>query len=111
MQVLRLKRKTESKIELATLLINAYCLVHKIKLNETEALILSYFMIYGFKKTTKDLIINSKILTYNSLANCITRLRRAKLVEMDPQGFTIMCKGLRGQVDNKMGIIIELINV
>lgn len=111
MQVLRLKRKTESKIELAELLIKTYCLMSMIKIGKTELIVLAYFMNYGFKQPTKDLILKSMILkSYNSLENCLTRLRKLGLVTKNALGFTCMCPSLTGIIDNRMGIIIELKN-
>lgn len=111
MQVLRLKRKTNSKTELAELALTVYCLLSKIKINKTELTVLSYFMVYGFKKSTKDLILKSMILkSYNSLENTLTRLRKMGLVVKDKEGFTVMAPALAAQVENKMGIIIELNN-
>lgn len=113
MQVLRIRRKTESKIELATLLLSVYCLMNKIKVNETERTVMAYFMVYGFKKSTKELILNSLILkTYNSLENTLTRLRKVGLVTKDSEGFTRVCPQLFSKkgVESKAGIIVELSN-
>lgn len=113
MQVLKMRRKTESKIELASLLLSVYCLIDKIKLNETERTVMAYFMVYGIKKSTKDLILKSLILkTYNSLENCLTKLRKSGLIIKDDEGFTKVCPQLSGKkgVEARAGIIIELTN-
>lgn len=111
MQVLRMRRKTQSKIELATLMLTIYCLLSDIKINNTERTVMAYFMVYGFKKATKDLILRSMILkSYNSLENTLTKLRKMGLVIRDDEGFTKPCKDLSAQVENKLGIIIELKN-
>ncbi len=111
MKVLRMRRKTESKIEVAGLLLTVYCLMSKIKINETERTVMAYFMVYGFKKSTKDLILRSKILgTYNSLENTLTKLRKVGLVVKDKEGFTKPCPSLNTVVENAMGIVIELKN-
>lgn len=112
MKVLRLKRATESKVELATLLYGTYCLLSKIPANTTDLTVLAYLSVYGFKRSTKDLIIKSQILrSYNSLENTITRLRKMGLVIKDNEGFTRIAKGLDGIIENRMGLIIDLFNV
>ena len=111
MKVLRMRRKTESKTQVAQLLLTVYCAMSDIKLNETEKTVMAYFMVYGFKKSTKELILRSMILrSYNSLENTLTKLRKVGLVIKDNEGFTKACSSLSGTVENAMGIIIELKN-
>lgn len=111
MLVLRLKKKTGSKVELANLILTTYCLFSGIKLSKTELDVLSYLTVYGFKKSTKDLIVRSKILnSYNSLENTMTKLRKAKLIEKNKDGDTVLRKDLSAPIESKMGIIIQLEN-
>jgi DNA-binding transcriptional ArsR family regulator len=108
MQVLRIRRKTESKIELAQLLLSVHCLMAKIKINQTERTVLAYFMVYGIKKSTKDLILKSLILnSYNSLENTLSRLRKLGLVIRDVEGFTKVCP----QLSSKKGWRIRLVSL
>jgi DNA-binding transcriptional ArsR family regulator len=112
MQVLKLKVKTQSKVELANLLIRTYCLFTKTKISLTEAEVLSYFAVYGFKQSTKDLILRSAILnSYNSLENTLTKLRKSHLIERNKDGESVLKKELSSTIENKMGIIIQLENL
>lgn len=113
MQVLKLKHKTANKIELAQMLLSVYCLMNDIKISKTENLIMAYFLVYGIKKTTKDLILNSLILkSYNSLENSLTNLRKVGLVIRDKEDFTKVCPQLSSKksFESRVGIIIELSN-
>ena len=111
MQVLRLKRNTDNKIELANLTLKVYCLLHDIKLNKTNSLVMSYFMIYGINKSTKDMILKSKILNApNSIENTLTILRKKKLVYKLINGQNDITEELKIAKD-KMGVIIQLENV
>lgn len=112
MQVLRLRRKTTSKIELATLMLTTYCIYSNIKASKTDLEILAYFSVYGVKKSTKDVIIRSKILnSYSSLENTVTKLRKLGLLEKDRDGYTVLKKEIQFVAEDKMGIIIQLNNV
>lgn len=112
MQVLRLRNKTESKVELAKLVLTTYCLFSKVKVSPTELEVLSYFAVYGFKKGTKELILRSKILNSpNSLENTITRLRKAGLVVYNRDKLPTLRKEINFLIENKMGIIIQLENI
>jgi hypothetical protein len=112
MQILKLRKETVSKVELANLMLHTYCLFQNIKINKTELDILSYFAVYGFKKSTKDIILRSKILNSpNSLENTITKLRKLRLLEKNRDGETVLIKELQFTVENKMGMIIKLENV
>jgi hypothetical protein len=112
MRVLKLKKTTQSKTELAKLSINIYCLLSGIKINKTELDVLSYFAVYGFKKSTKDTIIRSQILNaYNSLENTMTKLRKLGLITRNREGETVMRPELQFPVENRMGLIIKLENI
>lgn len=111
MKVIKMKRKTQNKVELSTLIVKLYCTVSDIRINETDKTVLAYFMVYGIKKSTKELIIKSLILgTYNSLENSVTRLRKAGLIYKDEEGFNKICTQLCqiNSLETKAGVIIEL---
>lgn len=110
MQVLRLKKKTSSRIEVAHLILTTYCTFSNIKIGKTELEVLSYFAVYGTKKSTKNMIIKSGILTLNSLENTMTRLRKLGLLRKGEYGEFLMKEDLQFTVDGKMGLIIKIEN-
>lgn len=81
MNAVRFAIKTTSKIELAKKIISIYCLLSGIKLSETEIATICYFIVYGYSNETKDLIINSKIISgRDSLDNIVSKLRKLGLI-------------------------------
>jgi len=118
MQTIKLKLKTKSRIDMAIIAINIYNHICGIKLNSTQTTVLAYFMVYGFSKKTKDLILRSKILNNPiSIDNILSKLRKLGLViksevgERTNRGIDIMCEGLRVDIKDSLGFIIKLENV
>jgi hypothetical protein len=112
MQVVKIKKSTQSKVEMVNLLIRTYCVMSNIKASSTDIDVLSYMMVYGFKKSTKKLILSSKILNSpNSLENTMTRLRKLGLVVKDRDGYNEPCKGINVNISGNIGVIIKLENV
>lgn len=112
MKVLKLTKKTKNKIELANLMLKIYCQLSDIKCPETELQIMSYFMVYGVRKSTKELIIRSQILkAKGSLENSMSTLRRiGLLIKVEDEGTKVIPQ-LDFTVDNTMGLIIKLENL
>lgn len=112
MQVLKFRKKTDSRIQLANLTVDIYCLMNNIKINKTTALILSYYMVYGFGKNIKELILKSEIMKNPvSIDNVLTKLRSLKLIVKNDIGKDVLCKDLNFQIQGQLGFIIKLENV
>lgn len=111
MKVMKLTKRTESKIDLARSLLSIYCLLANKKVPDTELLILSYLMVYGVKKQTKELIIRSQILkSKGSLENSLSKLRSlGLLIKREDEG-TRLIPDLDFSIESKMGLIIKLDN-
>lgn len=112
MRVLKLTKKTESKVELASLMLNIYCKLADIRVTETELIVMGYFMVYGISKQTKELIVRSEILkSRGSVENMMTALRGKKLlVKVEDEG-TKLIPSLNFPIENGMGLIIKLENL
>lgn len=112
MQVLKFKKQTDSRVQLANLTVDIYCLMNNIKINKTTSLILSYCMVYGFGKSLKDLLLRSKILENPvSIDNVFTKLRKLELIKKNDIGKDVLCDELNFQIQGKLGFIIKLENV
>lgn len=82
MQLIKINKKTNNKIEQAKCLVSIFCLLSSIKLSDTDMTVLSYFMVYNINQTTKDLILKSKILlNEDSLKNTISKLKGVGLIK------------------------------
>lgn len=112
MQVIKLRKKTSNKIEMIKLIISVYCLISDIKISKTEIEVMAYFMTYGLKKSTKELILRSQILNHRiGIENTVSKLRKAGLIVKDVENRSIINPKLAFNVDNKMGMIIQLDNI
>ncbi len=112
MQVLKLTKKTQNKIQMIETMFSIYCLMADIRISQTEVTILAYLAAYGFKRSTKQLIIRSKILnSSNSLENTISKLRKMGLINKDEDNISSLIPQLNFKIDGQMGIIIKLENV
>lgn len=112
MQVIKLRKKTANSIDLVTDVITIYCYLSNIKVNKTEKQVLAYFIKYGIRKSTKDMIIRSQILaTYGSLENTMTRLRKMSLIVKDRDGGPVVKPDIAFVPENRVGIVIQLENL
>lgn len=112
MQLVKIKKKTNSKVEQAKYLIALFCLLINIKLSDTELTVLAYFMVYKINRKTKDLILSSGILkTEDSLKNTMSKLKKFGMLVRDAESkeYTLR-KDLNFQVDPVMGILIKIDN-
>lgn len=115
MQLLKLTRKTSSKSEMAQAVLKVYTQVKGVKLSKSQEQVMSYLMVYGISKDTKDLIIKSGILkSVDSVANALTQLKKKGLLTREYDSHDIMVykviKELNITLDPVMGILIKYDN-
>jgi hypothetical protein len=112
MRLVKIKKKTNSKVEQAKVLIALFCLLINIKLSDTELTVLAYFMVYRINRKTKDLILSSGILkTEDSLKNTMSKLKKFGMLvrNVDSKDYTLR-KDLDFGVDPVMGVLIKIDN-
>lgn len=74
--VLKTTYKVSSKIEQTVILLRFIMLLKKIKLSDTNILVLAHFMTEGYNEVTKEQVVNMKLVKNKaSLANCLTSFR------------------------------------
>lgn len=82
MQLIKVEKKTNGKIDQAKVLLSVFCLLLEIKLSETELTVLAYFLVYKITETTKELILKSEILkSEDSLKNTMSKLKKLGLIK------------------------------
>lgn len=74
-----MKKKVNSKVELAKAIINLIVCFNDKHLSETETMVLAYFMVYGVTTQTKNLIVKSGVC--KNLANIKTIMVKLKKYE------------------------------
>lgn len=97
MQLVKIIKKTSNKIEQAKVIIAIFCLLSEIKLSDNELTVLAYFMVYGIKAETDELIIKSQIHTPFSLNNTKSKLKRFGLIKKNTQS-------RQYQINDKLGV-------
>jgi hypothetical protein len=112
MQLVKIKKKTTSKVEQAKTLIAIFCLLMNIKLSDTELTVLAYFMVYKINRKTKDLILSSGILkTEDSLKNTLSKLKKFGMLvkSVDSKEYSLR-KDLDFNLSPVMGVLLKLDN-
>lgn len=116
MQLVKLLSKTSSKTDMAQVLIRVYAQVKEIKLNKSETEVLSYLIVYGISKDTKNLIVQSGILkSLDAVANAMSELKNKHLLERvkeeddDRYRYKII-DALSVKMEPMLGIVIKIDN-
>lgn len=112
MQLLKFKKKTNSKVEQAKVLIGIFCLLTNTKLSDMEITVLAYFMVYRVTKKTKELILASGILSNeNSLKTSLSKLKRKGMLLRDEDTKEyILRKELDFPLQSITGVVIKVDN-
>jgi len=110
MQLVKIKKKTNSKVEQAKTLISIFCLLTNIKLSDTELTVLAYFMVYKINRRTKDLIITAGVMKNDdSLKSTVSRLKKFGMIVKDPITKQILLRDeLCFGITDKMGVLIKV---
>lgn len=112
MQLVTIKKKTNSKVEQAKKVIALFCLLMDIKLSDTELTVLAYFMVYRVSRRTKDLILSSNILkSEDSLKNTLCKLKKFGLLKrsVDSKEYSLNDK-INISLNPVIGILIKIDN-
>jgi hypothetical protein len=112
MQLVKIKKKTNSKVEQAKTMIAIFCLLMNIKLSDTELTVLAYFMVYKINRKTKDLILNAGILkSDDSLKNTLSKLKKFGMLvrNIESKEYSLR-KELDFTLTPAMGVLIKIDN-
>jgi hypothetical protein len=112
MQLVKIGKKTSSKVEQAKALIAIFCLLSNIKLSDTELTVLAYFMVYKINRKTKDLILSAGILkSEDSLKNTLSKLKKFGMLVrgVDSKEYSLR-KELDFGLNPVMGVLIKIDN-
>lgn len=109
--LLKISKKSKSKIDQAKLVLSVLCLLSSISLSDTELTALAYFMVYGINEKTKSLIITAKILkTDDSLRNAMTKFRKFGLIKKNERKEDLLVDQINFPLTDVMGILIKVDN-
>lgn len=111
MQLIKVVKKTNSKIEQAKTFLSIFCLLSEIHLTQTELTVLAYFLVYKINDQTKDLIVKSEILNPGSLKNTISKLSKVGLIKKSTTGKEYHISDKLGSApDTKVSMLIQIDN-
>src|ERR1019366_5925633 len=112
MQLIKINKKTNNKIEQAKALISVYCLLSSIKLSNTDITVLSYFMVHKINSITKDLILRSKILqSMDSVKNTMSKLKSVGLIKKSATNKEYLINdALNVNLDSIVALLIKIDN-
>lgn len=111
MQLVKVVKKTNSKIEQAKTLLSIFCLLSDIRLSQTELTVLAYFLVYKINEQTKDLITKSELLTPDSLKNTMSKLSKFGLIKKSTVSKDYyVSEKINISPDTKIGMLIQIDN-
>jgi hypothetical protein len=110
MQLVKVVKKTNSKIDQAKTMLAIFCLLSDIRLSQTELTVLAYFLVYKINDNTKDLIIKSEILNEDSLRNTMSKLSKFGLIKRSPNKEYYVSEKISINPDTRIGMLIEIDN-
>lgn len=109
--LIKYSQKVNGKIEQAKVFLALHCYLANIKLSKAELTVLSYFLVYKVKDSTKDLIIKAKILkNLDSLSNTMSKFRKSGLMKKKDNGEDILSDDINVELETVLGIIIKIDN-
>lgn len=110
MQLVKIIKKTNNKIDQAKAILAIFTLLSDMKLSDSDLSILAYFMVYGINDETENLIIKSRIQAAGSLANTMSRLKKFNLIKKLPNKTYELNEKLQLKMDTEIGMLIKIDN-
>ena len=104
--------KTSNKIDQIKKSVKIISILNNVKIGDTEAIVLTHFILEGFNKITREAIINQKIVKNTAnLANVITSLRNKGIIIKSgfKEDLSKDYIALRGSSD-KLALLLQLDN-
>ena len=112
MQLIKIEKKTNGKIEQAKVVLSVFCLLSEIKLSDTELTVLAYFLVYRDSDETRELILKSELLKRDgSLGNTVSKLKKFGLLKksVSTKRYEVNDK-INFQSENAVGVVIKINN-
>lgn len=108
-QLLKISKGVESTTDLFKEAMFIYCHMNKMKISDSELTALAYFIAYGFKQETIDLILKSNILTQSSLKNTFSRFRKYKfLIRINKTDY--LNEDFKLHPNKEIGLLLKITN-
>lgn len=111
MQLLKIKKSVNGKVDQAKTVISIFCLLSDIKLSDAELTVLAYFCVYKDNDKAKELILKGDIFkTADSLRNTISKLKNIGLLKKSATKEYVVHERLSFNVEPVIGFLIKIDN-
>ena len=111
MQLIKVSKKTNGKIEQAKIVISIFCMLSDIKLSDSELTVIAYFAVYKANDKVRELVLKSNILkTEDSLKNTISKLKRNGLLKKSSNKEYTISDKLMFNSEPIIGFLIKIDN-
>lgn len=115
--LIRINKVVRTRLDTAKQIIKVFLVLKEdelkdlnITFSDNDITVLAYFILFGINRSTKELIINSKVCkTLNSVNVVMTKLKKASLIYKDDlNGKRYVSKELAFPLNKTTGIYINL---
>ncbi len=111
MNVIKITKRTKTKLEHTKLIVAIYCLLSGIKISDTESTIYSYFIIYKINDSTKKLIFDSELIhNNNSYKNILSKLKKLGLIQKNERREYFVGIDVLKSIESTVGFILKIDN-
>lgn len=111
MQLLKIKKSVNGKVDQAKVVISIFCLLSDIKLSDAELTVLAYFCVYRDNEIAKDLILKGTVFkTSDSLRNTISKLKNIGLIRKSANKDYVVHDRLNFNSEPAIGFLIKIDN-
>lgn len=111
MQLVKIIKKTNNRIDQARVILSIFTFLSDMKLSDVDLLVLAYYMVYGINRETEDLIVKSQILKADSLANTKSKLKNFGLIKKHPMNRSYaLSEKLSVKLDAEIALLIKVDN-
>lgn len=105
-----MQKVVKTKIELAKAILSVALCFNNLKLSETEATVMSYFMVYGITSQTKNLLIKAEVCkNINNIKTVMVKLKKLGLIYKDDfYGKVLVSNALNFDITPTVGMYLKV---
>jgi len=111
MNLIKIDKKVQTQTDQIELIISILCFLYDKRLSKTEQKCLAFYVVYGIKEKTDELLISSKIVPHiESLRNVKGKLCKLGFIKREPGIYKSYQLNLSKdfQPDDVLGLLIKI---
>lgn len=108
--LLKMQKVVKTKIEIAKTVLSIALCFNDLKLSQTEATVMSYFMVYGITPQTKNLLIKAEVCkNINNIKTVMVKLKKLGLIYKDEfYGKVLVSNALNFDITPTVGVYLKV---